>query len=86
MTPPGCFLYTVPVFRRSGLFSETKISLEAITAFLRSRKEDIGYHSLDIATSYNRNLVSLEFEGECAKPSLPIFRFRRLKHRQKNRE
>jgi len=42
-------------------FSEEEVKKEEILVAIKSLKSDLGYKSLDIKTSFNRNLVFLEF-------------------------
>lgn len=45
-------------------FSEDEVDLGAITTFIRSIKAELSYRSFDLNTSFNRNLVVLEFGGQ----------------------
>ncbi len=57
-------------------FSEKEVKMEAITAFLGTIKKEVRYHSLDISTSYNRNLVFLELkDGKTLKTEFTYFPF-----------
>lgn len=42
-------------------FSEEEVKKEEILVAIKSLKSDLGYKSMDIKTSFNRNLVFLEF-------------------------
>ncbi len=44
-------------------FSMNEVDVNALLVFLKSMKDKLKYKSLDIKTSFNRNLVFLEFEG-----------------------
>ncbi|MEK7185814.1 MAG: nucleotidyl transferase AbiEii/AbiGii toxin family protein [Patescibacteria group bacterium] len=45
-------------------FSEEEIQIDEVIAFLRSIKKDIHYKSLDLSTSFNRNLIFLELHNK----------------------
>lgn len=44
-------------------FSENEVDIESITTFIRSIKNNISYSSFDISTSYNRNIIFLDFKN-----------------------
>lgn len=57
-------------------FSEQEINLQTITSYTRSIKKNLGYTSLDISTSFNRNLIFLEFgKNETLKTEFTYFPF-----------
>lgn len=57
-------------------FSENEVDLQEITSFIKSIKKKVGYTSLDISTSFNRNLIFLEFDSkETLKTEFTYFPF-----------
>lgn len=60
-------------------FSESEIDTMEIIAFIRSIKKDLAYLSFDISTSFNRNLIFLEFENnETLKTEFTFFPFHQI--------
>lgn len=56
-------------------FSEKEFDLLPISTFLKSVKGDLEYKSIDINTSFNRNVVQLIFEKEVLKTEFTFFPF-----------
>jgi len=66
-------------------FSEDEIHLQEITTFIRSVKKNLGYTSVDVSTSFNRNLIFLEFNtNETLKTEFTYFPFPRIEKPKKN--
>lgn len=65
-------------------FSENEIDLGQVTTFIRSVKNNLAYTNLDISTSFNRNLVFLEFgKKETLKTEFTYFPFPQIEKPKK---
>lgn len=58
-------------------FSEEEVDTESVLAWLKSIKNQINFQSIDLQTSFNRNLIFLEFENETLKTEFTYFPFPR---------
>lgn len=56
-------------------FSEKEVQVDAITVFIRSIKEKLGFESFDFNTSFNRNIFFLIFKEEELKLEFTYFPF-----------
>jgi len=56
-------------------FSEKEIEKDLITTFIRAIKNELNYRSFDINTSFNRNLVFLNFTDKVLKLEFTYFPF-----------
>lgn len=56
-------------------FARGEFELEPILVFLKSIKDDWGYESLDFNTSFNRNLIMVNFGDEVLKLEFAYFPF-----------
>jgi len=56
-------------------FSEKEFDLQTVIIFLKSIKDRLGYHELDINSSFNRNLVFLKFKDETLKIEFTYYPF-----------
>lgn len=56
-------------------FSFEEIDIETITVFIKSKQETLGFKTFDIQTSFNRNLIFLEFGNETLKTEFTYFPF-----------
>ena len=59
-------------------FSETDFELLPIITFLKSNKSVFGHNTIDINTSYNRNIIHLNFPEETLKTEFTYFPFTRI--------
>ena len=60
-------------------FSEKEIETSELITFLRSIKEEIHYKNFDVSTSFNRNLIFLEFDdSDTLKTEFTYFPFTRI--------
>lgn len=65
-------------------FSEDEVNLQEILVFIGSIKKTIRYLDLDISTSFNRNLIFLEFKNEpTLKTEFTYFPFPRIENLKK---
>lgn len=56
-------------------FSETEFDIQSILVWLKSVKNQLKYDSFDIQTSFNRNLIFLEFGSETLKIEFTYYPF-----------
>jgi predicted nucleotidyltransferase component of viral defense system len=56
-------------------FSLNEVDVMATTVFLKSIKGSLGYNSFDINTSYNRNLIFLQFSDQVLKLEFTYYPF-----------
>jgi len=56
-------------------FSEKEFDIQTVTVFLKSVKGQLGYHQLDINSSFNRNLIFLKFKNEILKTEFTYYPF-----------
>lgn len=56
-------------------FTESEVNVEQIIVFLKSIKKKLGFESLDLNTSFNRNLVFLKFPNQVLKTEFTYFPF-----------
>lgn len=56
-------------------FSEEEVDTESITTFIRSIKSKLGYHTFELNTTFNRNIISLNFEETVLKLEFTYFPF-----------
>jgi predicted nucleotidyltransferase component of viral defense system len=56
-------------------FSEKEVDIELITVFLKSIKNEVEYKTIDINTSFNRNIIQLIFNKENLKLEFTYFPF-----------
>jgi predicted nucleotidyltransferase component of viral defense system len=60
-------------------FSEEEFNLQPIITFIKSQKKSIPYKSLDISTSFNRNLIFLESDDKSQlKTEFTYFPFKQI--------
>lgn len=59
-------------------FSEEECDLMALTTFLRTIREDVGFAREDLQQSFNRNLIFLHFPDEILKLEFTYFPFPRI--------
>ena len=59
-------------------FSEQEFEIQEIIVFLKSRKDAVGYSTIDIQTSINRNIVQLLFRQDILKLEFTFFPFPNL--------
>ena len=64
-------------------FSETEFELLPIITFLKSKKSVLGHTTIDINTSYNRNIIHLIFSSETLKTEFTYFPFPRIEKAKK---
>lgn len=56
-------------------FSQNEFDINAVTIWLKSCKNLLGYETLDIQTTFNRNLVFLQFDDELLKTEFTYYPF-----------
>ena|SRR3989344_4433840 len=56
-------------------FSEDEVDTEEVLVWLKSVQNQLNFRSIDIQTSFNRNLIFLEFEKEMFKTEFTYFPF-----------
>ncbi|MBD3366360.1 hypothetical protein GF360_03425 [candidate division WWE3 bacterium] len=56
-------------------FSEAEINIDAVLTFFKSIKKELGYKEFDYNTSYNRNLIFLNFGDYVLKTEFTYFPF-----------
>jgi len=65
-------------------FSENEFDIQLVITFIRSLKNELQYNSFDLSTSFNRNLIFLEFENsETLKTEFTYYPFPRIEHSKK---
>lgn len=65
-------------------FSEIEIDTQEIISFIKSIKKDLSYSGFDISTSFNRNLIFLEFmKDETLKTEFTYFPFPQIEKQKK---
>lgn len=61
-------------------FSEKEFEASSITVWLKQNKKKIGYQSVDLQTSFNRNIYMLRFsDRDALKVEFTYFPFKRIK-------
>ena len=65
-------------------FSEDEVDIQSITIFFKSIQSKLGYKSMDINTSYNRNLFFLDFANSSLKAEFIYFPFPQVEASQKH--
>mgnify|MGYP001604282672 FL=1 len=56
-------------------FSPDEVDSKAIIVWLKSKKTRLGYRSLDVQTTFNRNLIFLQFDKETLKTEFTYYPF-----------
>ncbi len=56
-------------------FSETEFEIQSILIWLKSVQSQLGYTTYDVQTSFNRNLIFLEFDTETLKTEFTYYPF-----------
>ena len=56
-------------------FSEKEFDLQTVIIFLKNIKDLLGYHQIDINSSFNRNLIFLKFKDEILKTEFTYYPF-----------
>jgi len=65
-------------------FSESEFNIRNIIIWIRSVKNILKYKSFDLQTSFNRNLIFMEFANETLKTEFTYFPFPRLNSQNYN--
>lgn len=65
-------------------FSQDEVDTQSIAIFFKSIQSKLGYKSMDINTSYNRNLFFLDFANSALKAEFTYFPFPQVEAPQKH--
>ena len=56
-------------------FSQNEFDIEAITIFVKSNQRNLKFQGYDVQTSFNRNLIFLDFKDQTLKTEFTYFPF-----------